>query len=50
MTSRIAYGRVAKDGVRAVGAVEAYVRDSGLEHPLLELVKTRASQINGCGY
>ncbi len=50
MTSRIAYGRVAKDGVRAVGAVEAYVRDCGLEHPLLELVKTRASQINGCGY
>jgi AhpD family alkylhydroperoxidase len=25
-------------------------RDCGLEHSLLELVKIRASQINGCGY
>jgi AhpD family alkylhydroperoxidase len=30
--------------------LEQYVRDSGLEHSLLELVKTRASQINGCAY
>ncbi len=30
--------------------LEKYVRQSGLEHSLLELVKTRASQINGCAY
>jgi AhpD family alkylhydroperoxidase len=30
--------------------MERYVRDCGLEHSLLELVKTRASQINGCAY
>lgn len=30
--------------------LEAYVRQSGLEHSLLELVKTRASQTNGCAY
>ena len=30
--------------------LEKYVRGSGLEHSLLELVKTRASQINGCAY
>jgi AhpD family alkylhydroperoxidase len=26
------------------------VRQSGVEHALLELVKTRVSQINGCAY
>jgi AhpD family alkylhydroperoxidase len=30
--------------------LERYVRQSGLEKPLLELVKLRASQINGCAY
>lgn len=29
-------------------AIEAYLHGSGLEHRLLHLVKTRASQINGC--
>ncbi|MFO7546362.1 MAG: carboxymuconolactone decarboxylase family protein [Trueperaceae bacterium] len=50
MQPRIAYGRVSADGVAALSRLEAYVRHSGLEHSLLELVKTRASQINGCGY
>ena len=31
-------------------ALERFVRTCGLEHSLLELVKTRASQINGCAY
>ena len=31
-------------------AVEQYVRECGLERRLLELVKLRASQINGCAY
>jgi AhpD family alkylhydroperoxidase len=30
--------------------LQNYVNDSGLEHGLLELVKMRASQINGCAY
>ena len=30
--------------------LQAHVDDCGLEHPLLELVKMRASQINGCAY
>jgi AhpD family alkylhydroperoxidase len=30
--------------------LEAYVRQSGLEPGLLELVKIRASQLNGCAY
>lgn len=30
--------------------LEAYVRHSGLEQSLLELIKLRASQMNGCAY
>lgn len=34
--------------IKAMMAVEASLRAGGLEHGLLELVKLRASQINGC--
>src|SRR5579862_242937 len=33
-----------------MSALQAYVDSCGLERPLLELVKLRASQINGCAY
>ena len=45
---RIKYPEVAPDGLKAMLGLEQYARNSGLEHALLELVKTRASQINGC--
>ncbi|HWB30391.1 MAG TPA: carboxymuconolactone decarboxylase family protein [Vicinamibacterales bacterium] len=35
---------------QAMRALQQAVNDSGLEHGLLELVKMRASQINGCAY
>jgi AhpD family alkylhydroperoxidase len=41
---------VAKDGIPALTNVEAYLQKCGLDHKLLVLVKTRASQINGCAY
>jgi AhpD family alkylhydroperoxidase len=44
------YMKTAPDGYKAMSALENYVRQSGLEHSLLELVKTRASQINGCAF
>lgn len=44
------YSRTAPDGLSAMLGLEKYVRSSGLEHILLELVKTRVSQINGCAY
>jgi AhpD family alkylhydroperoxidase len=47
---RIEYDRVAPDGVKAMWGLESYVRRCGLEPALLELVKLRASQINGCAY
>ena len=50
MKPRIDYRKTAPDGVSALSALESYVRQSGLEPALLELVKLRASQINGCAY
>ncbi|WP_337176762.1 carboxymuconolactone decarboxylase family protein [Paludisphaera sp.] len=50
MNERIAYGKVAPDGLKAMLGLEGYARKSGLESSLLELVKTRASQINGCAF
>jgi AhpD family alkylhydroperoxidase len=41
---------VAPDLMAAMLNLEQTVRGSGLEHSLIELVKTRASQINGCAY
>ena len=48
--ARIAYASVAPEALRAMYAVESYVRACGIEPPLLELLKLRASQINGCAY
>lgn len=38
------------DGLKAMTALEASIAASGLEHSLIELVKLRASQINGCAF
>ena len=50
MESRLNYRTVAPGAYQAMAEVERYVRQCGLEHSLLELVKTRASQINGCAF
>jgi AhpD family alkylhydroperoxidase len=47
---RIVYRKVAPAGIKAMSGLEAYVDECGLESSLLDLVKTRASQINGCAY
>ena len=38
------------DGYQTLQLLSERVRDSGLEPGLVELVKMRASQINGCSY
>jgi AhpD family alkylhydroperoxidase len=38
------------DGYEALQRLNQVVKGSGLELPLLELVKMRASQINGCAF
>ena len=48
--SRIDYKKVAPKALQAMFALEEYSRGSGLEPELLELVRLRASQINGCAY
>lgn len=48
--SRIDVTKIKPEAYRAVYGVEDYVRRSGLEHSLLELVKLRASYLNGCAY
>ena len=50
MEQRINYGKAAPEGIRALGGLETYLRSSGLEPGLLNLIKTRASQLNGCAY
>lgn len=37
-------------GYKAMLGLEGYVRQCGLEKPLIELIKLRASQINGCAF
>lgn len=41
---------VPKDAMQALYSLEQYIRRSGLETKLLELVRMRASQLNGCAY
>jgi AhpD family alkylhydroperoxidase len=50
MSGRFDYAKVCPDAFAAMRAMERYVRASGLERSLLELVKVRASQLNGCAY
>ena len=47
---RIDYSAVSPEAVLAVRGVEQYVRQCPLERSLIELVKLRASYINGCAY
>ena len=48
--SRADYARVEPEAYRVHSALEGYVRGTGLEHTLLELVRLRASYLNGCAY
>ena len=50
MHPRLEIQKVAPEAYRAMNALAVYVRNSGLEPGLVELVKIRASQINGCAF
>ncbi|MGE5427595.1 MAG: carboxymuconolactone decarboxylase family protein [Methylococcaceae bacterium] len=50
MKERLNYSKVAPNALKAMHELEKYVHGSGLERSLYELVKIRASQINGCAY
>ncbi len=50
MQPRIVPNQAAPEAYKALLGLENYVQKSGIEPALLDLVKTRASQINGCSY
>ncbi|USG64751.1 carboxymuconolactone decarboxylase family protein [Brevibacillus ruminantium] len=50
MNPRMEYRKANPQAFQAMLQMEKHVRSSGLDHSLLELVKIRASQINGCAY
>ncbi|WLI10897.1 MULTISPECIES: carboxymuconolactone decarboxylase family protein [Pseudomonas] len=50
MQTRIDFYTASPDGLKAMMALEAAVSKLPLEKSLIELVKLRASQINGCAF
>ena len=50
MTPRLNPYKVAPQVLQPMIELENSLKNSGLEHSLFHLVKTRASQINGCAY
>ncbi|HWX47895.1 MAG TPA: carboxymuconolactone decarboxylase family protein [Roseomonas sp.] len=50
MTPRLNPHQVAPELLRPMIALETALQKSGLERSLIHLVKTRASQINGCAF
>ncbi|WAC20230.1 carboxymuconolactone decarboxylase family protein [Luteolibacter sp. SL250] len=48
--ARIEHWKTAPDTMKAMIALEGAVRSSGIDPKLYELIKLRASQINGCAY
>jgi AhpD family alkylhydroperoxidase len=50
MESRLNVFDIAPEPIKMLVQFEAYLKHSTIERPLLELVKLRASQLNGCAY
>ena len=50
MSQRLNYAKASPEGMRAMRGLQEHVDGCGLDRKLMELVKMRASQINGCAY
>jgi AhpD family alkylhydroperoxidase len=50
MNARMDFRKASPPAAKAIADLHAYVHRCGLEHGLLELVKLRASQLNGCAH
>lgn len=48
MSERVNFHTASPGAVKAMLSVSGYVAESSIEHSLAELVKIRASQLNGC--
>ncbi len=47
---RVNYTNIGNEGIAILSNLEKYIKGTGLESQLVELVKLRASQINGCAF
>lgn len=50
MKTRINYSKIGLKAIKALQELENYVENSGLEASLIEFIRLRTSQINGCEY
>ena len=50
MEARLNYRIAEPDAMRAMMALESYTKSTGLDKKLVELMKIRASQLNGCAF
>ena len=50
MKPRMEFWKVAPAAYKAMSSLDAYLRESAIDKPLLHIVKLRASQMNGCAY
>ncbi len=50
MKARLDFRKASPQGEKAMMGLHMFVRNCGLDHSLLELIKLRASQINGCAH
>jgi AhpD family alkylhydroperoxidase len=50
MTQRLDFYKINPAAMKAMGALEERIGRSSLEKPLIDLVRLRASLINGCAY
>jgi AhpD family alkylhydroperoxidase len=50
MDTRFDWFKVSPAAAHALLKLQAYINDAGLDHKMLELVKLRTSQLNGCAF
>ena len=50
MKARLDFRKASPGGAKAMMDLHMFVRNCGLDHALLELIKLRASQLNGCAH
>ena len=50
MKARLDFRNASPEGAKAMMGLHMFVRNCGLDHALVELVKLRASQLNGCAH
>jgi AhpD family alkylhydroperoxidase len=50
MEARLDYTKASPEAYKAMAQMEGVVRRSGIDPKLLELIKIRASQLNGCAF